>query len=333
MKYLLAFLFLFSFPAFAQQPPPEARPFAKGITTFEQYEAQKAGKDKKKGPDAKTPDGRQPYVEIWLPPEFQSSEQKWPLIVFSHGFGGCANESRFLTRYLADHGYIVIAPHHTDENCSKSRFGDSGGFSSRMTTMRAGQKREWPERSFRNPDLWTDKTEIDRKDDVVFALDSMFDDRQYRNYIDLARIGVIGNGLGGYTVLGLGGGWPAWKDKRFQAAFVLSPYVEPLLLQQRIKNVGVPVMYVGGTREGEATPIISKRGGAYDQTRAPKYYLELRDAEATAWTDADREFQVIIQNTALAFFDRYLKKLPVKMVYQPGKGQVADFREDQGAKK
>lgn len=333
MKYFLVILILFSFPAFAQQQsPPEARPFAKGITSFEQYEAEKTGKDKKKGPDAKTPDGRQPYVEIWLPPEFQSTEQKWPLIVFSHGFGGCANESRFLTRFLADNGYIVLAPHHTDENCSSSRFGDSG-FGSRMTTMRAGQKRDWPERSFRNPDIWTDKTEVDRKDDVVFALESMFDDRQYRNYIDLGRIGVMGRGLGGYTALGLTGGWPAWRDRRFRAAFVLSPYVGPFLLQQRIKSVGVPVMYLGGTRESDATPILAKRGGAYDQTPAPKYYLELRDAEESAWTDADRDYHVIVQNAALAFFDRYLKKQPVKMTYEPGKGQVADFREDQGGKK
>jgi predicted dienelactone hydrolase len=36
----------------------------------------------------------------------------WPVIVFSHGFGGIRFQSYFLTERLATHGFIVIAPDH-----------------------------------------------------------------------------------------------------------------------------------------------------------------------------------------------------------------------------
>ncbi|MCB9548412.1 MAG: alpha/beta hydrolase [Myxococcales bacterium] len=36
-----------------------------------------------------------------------------PLVVFSHGNGGLAEQSYFLTEFLATHGFVVVAPDHT----------------------------------------------------------------------------------------------------------------------------------------------------------------------------------------------------------------------------
>ena len=36
----------------------------------------------------------------------------WPLIAFSHGYGGVRYQSSFLTEHLASHGFVVIAPDH-----------------------------------------------------------------------------------------------------------------------------------------------------------------------------------------------------------------------------
>ncbi|MEZ4465371.1 MAG: hypothetical protein R3F43_13075 [bacterium] len=36
-----------------------------------------------------------------------------PLVVFSHGNGGLAEQSYFLTEFLASHGFVVVAPDHT----------------------------------------------------------------------------------------------------------------------------------------------------------------------------------------------------------------------------
>jgi hypothetical protein len=41
------------------------------------------------------------------------------MIVFSHGFGGCATQSRFLAAALADRGYWVFALNHKDARCGR----------------------------------------------------------------------------------------------------------------------------------------------------------------------------------------------------------------------
>src|SRR4029078_10886352 len=43
--------------------------------------------------------------------------RRYPLIVFSHGWGGCATQSVFLTEQLARAGYVVAAPNHQDAGC------------------------------------------------------------------------------------------------------------------------------------------------------------------------------------------------------------------------
>lgn len=334
MKYLLAIAcLLFAFSALAQNetitvpkgaPPPEARPFeGGGVKSMEAPKQQVGSKPKL----------RQPNVEIWLPPEFQSTEQKWPLLIFSHGFGGCAKQSQFLTSYLADHGYIVIAPDHDDSNCD--RFAQ-GGLRSTLQAMRPGKSMR-PEKPFRTPEVWTDKTEADRRDDVLFALSSMLDDRQYKNYVDLDKVGLIGHSLGGYTVLGLAGAWPSWKDKRFKAVLALSPFAEPYVLGRALSRINIPVMYQGGTKDDDLTPIIKKRG--YEQTKAPKYYIELDGAGHFAWTQLDTDYQGIINETALQFFDKYVKgdkaaEILPEGADRPGKPgrKVKTFQKDEGLK-
>src|SRR6185295_16329678 len=38
---------------------------------------------------------------------------RWPLVVFSHGYGGHRRQSTFFCTHLASHGYVVVAPDHT----------------------------------------------------------------------------------------------------------------------------------------------------------------------------------------------------------------------------
>ena len=312
MKYLIALLLLFFVhPAYAQgQTPPEVRPFT-GITNPESKKQQiEAAKQ------------RQPNVEIWLPPEFQSSEQKWPLLIFSHGFGGCAKQSAFLTEYLAEKGYIVIAPDHADARCG----GFMGG--GRLMGSRGGTK-DWPEKPFRSPEVWTDKTESDRRDDVLFALSSMLDDRQYAPYIDTDHIGLMGHSLGGYTVLGLAGAWPSWKDKRFKAVLALSPFITPYIQKKTLRNIDIPVMYQGGTKDDPITPVIKRSGGAYTQTLAPKYFLEFDGADHLSFTEMDQKYRDVIRRTALDFVNKYVKGADI-VIDEAKKPQIKTFWKEEG---
>ena len=45
---------------------------------------------------------------------------------------------------------------------------------------------------------------------------------------------LVGHSLGGYTVLGVGGGWAHWKDPRVKAILALSPYAAPFINKETL---------------------------------------------------------------------------------------------------
>jgi predicted dienelactone hydrolase len=109
---------------------------------------------------------------------------------------------------LAADGYAVFAPNHRDFAC-----GDFNLWFGR------------PEVSFRKPRAWSDKTYGDRKDDIEKPIDALRASPEFGARIDWNRIVLAGHSLVGYTVMGIGGVWPSWKDPRIKAVLALSPFI------------------------------------------------------------------------------------------------------------
>jgi predicted dienelactone hydrolase len=235
-------------------------------------------------------------VVVWLPDAKTTTAPsgEWPVIVFSHGYGGSNRQSTFLMKALADAGYAVFAPNHQDAG-----FGSSNA------------KVPLPQAPFRKPNLWTDDTYADRRNDIERLLDGLSHDPRYgKPPYDWQHVGLAGHSLGGYTILGLAGAWPEWKDGRVKAVLALSPYSVPFIARQTLSNITVPVMYQGGTWDVGLTPFIVKPNGAYDQTNAPKYYVEFRGAGHLAWTDLRQTDHAAIAMYSVAFFDHVFKGKP-----------------------
>lgn len=55
-------------------------------------------------------------------------------------------------------------------------------------------------------------------------------------------------------------------------------------------------------------------GGAYAQTRAPKYLIELTGANHFAWTEIEDRYETIINKTALQFLDKFVKGADVDIL-------------------
>jgi predicted dienelactone hydrolase len=232
-------------------------------------------------------------VAVWKPVGRAPSDG-YPLIVFSHGFTGCNTQTKFLMQALAQAGYLVVAPNHKNAGCARGRHFSNGG-----------QKPEMP---FRDASKWSDGTYRDRRDDLEAVLDqALSGDRFLDVPVDHDRVGIAGHSLGGYTVLGLAGGWASWKDSRVKAVLALSPYCSPFLAKTRLGELGTPVMYQGGTRDFAITPMVKKADGAYDQPKKPKFYVELDGAGHFAWTDLNRTYVSSIDAYSVAFFDAYLR--------------------------
>jgi predicted dienelactone hydrolase len=132
-------------------------------------------------------------------------EGSYPLVAFSHGFGGHRRQSTFLCTHLASHGYVVAACDHTGN-----------------TIMDVMQLALMARSGGTIPD--TDESLRDfiaaRPADVVTMLDHLLADAapDLRAVIDPERIGMTGHSFGGWTTLMV-----TARDPRIRAAMPLAP--------------------------------------------------------------------------------------------------------------
>jgi predicted dienelactone hydrolase len=252
----------------------------------------------------------------------QVASGRHPVVLFSHGFLGAADQSTFISESLARIGYVVVAPDHDD----------AAGRSERV---------ELPD--FLRPQDWNDLTQAGRRRDLTATLDHLatLDAAPaafLQGRLDLQRIGALGHSLGGYAVLGLAGARAKWHDPRIRAVAGLSPFITPYLQPTGFAAIRVPVLLQGGEFDIGITPTLT---GFYSRLGAPKYLLVLRGAHHLAWTDfaargRDTTAPVrsgnphwIIAYTA-AFFDQYLRGLDRSTLLAAGNGALGSFAFDPG---
>jgi predicted dienelactone hydrolase len=231
---------------------------------------------------------------------------------------------------LAAAGYLVLAPNHRDAACG-SAGATEGWYPGKLIGKLATSRSEAP---FGVASKWSDATYKDRRADFEAILDAVLKDATFQGVpIDPERIGIAGHSLGGYTALGLAGAWPSWKDRRIKAVLGLSPYCSPYVKKGDLGHLDVPVMYQGGTRDLGVTPSVRRLKGAYDLSTAPKYYVEFDGAGHLAWTNLNKEYQSLISQYSVAFFDRYLKGITdpdplAPLVGNPPPQKVSSVRVD-----
>lgn len=246
-------------------------------------------------------------VTMWS--QEQAADARQPVLVFSHGFHGCDTQSRFLMEAFAAAGYLVFAPNHRDATCH-------------------GGKSNWlqaPALPFWRPDLWSDSTYRSRADDLRRVIDALHDDVRFGGRADWSRLGLVGHSLGGYTVLGLGGAWPGWKIPGVKAVLALAPYSHPFVLQRTLPGLSAPVMYQCGVDDALITAAVSQPLGSYEQSPAPKYYVELAHAGHLVWTNTDPTDRQAILAYSLAFMNHYVKGEPAQPLLTraaPGAAQL-----------
>jgi len=246
-----------------------------------------------------------------------------PVILFSHGFMGAADQSVFITETLARLGYIVVAPDHADA---------------------PGRSQQIEVPDFLNPRLWTDATQANRRQDLSATLDHLIrldaDPAAFlHGRVDRQRIGALGHSLGGYAVLGLAGARRAWHDPRVGAVAALSPYIAPYLEPSAFTPPGVPVLLQGGSYDIGITPLLP---AFYSLLDVPKYFLVLRATHHLGWTDLayrGREIAALVRTGnphwivvyTVAFFDQHLRGLPRSHLLARANEALESFTFNAGA--
>jgi pimeloyl-ACP methyl ester carboxylesterase len=214
-----------------------------------------------------------------------------PIVIFSHGFHGCATQSRFLMSALAADGYLVVAPNHRDAICDGNM----------------ARRREPPEMPLRFPAEWSDTTYRDRADDIRRLIAALHVDAALAPRIDWRRLALAGHSLGGYTVLALAGAWPSWRLEGVKAVLAMAPYSQPFVLRRTLAGLSAPVMYQSGTLDLGITPALTRPAGAYDLSPAPKFLVDFSGAAHLAWTNSGLIAHAQIVEYGCAFLDRYVK--------------------------
>lgn len=239
----------------------------------------------------------------------------YPVIVFSHGYGGSSRTYESLASFWTSYGYVVIRPSHADANVLRDLYEQQ----SRMSGP-AGQRRD--ERRERNQpreepaatetarafvknaeEMWEKEREPqwrDRAADISFVIDSLDELEQrfpeLRGKIDHARIGVGGHSYGAFTAMLIAGMRPssnpplAVADPRVKAAMAMSPQgVSDAreLTAQSWANVKIPMLYMTGSNDRGALQSEDadwRRTAFVNSPPGDKYFVEIEGARHLSFT-------------------------------------------------
>lgn len=203
-----------------------------------------------------------------------AEEGPYPLLVFSHGYGGSGLGAVFFTEQLAAHGWIVAAPDHHDRySAVRIRTGHQIDVNGRGLLRHAKQIASSSPK---------DRSKyVYRLDEMKLVLESMLAHPLFGNAADRDRIAVGGHSFGGYTALGLCGTVEEYHDPRVKAVLLFSTGAGGYLFtDEELRKVKIPSMLFMGEREkrqkrgDETMSGISDR--IYSSMSPPKYFLEIK---------------------------------------------------------
>jgi dienelactone hydrolase len=215
----------------------------------------------------------------------------FPLVMFSHGFGGHRRQSTFLCTHLASHGYVVAAMDHTGNTIVET-----------VQMMMAAQMGIAPPP---DTDAILAETMPPRPLDVSFAIDRLLAGVEGVPAVDPDRIGMSGHSFGGWTTLMVTG-----RDRRVRAALPLAPAGgwtklpgEPL---QKALDFGwgrdVPTLFL--VAEGDTILPLRGMHELHERTTSPKRMLILMNADHMHFCDQIEQIHELFRMMPPPIFDQ-----------------------------
>jgi predicted dienelactone hydrolase len=253
---------------------------------------------------------------------FPDTGDKLPLIVFSHGFGADKTAFATISLHVAEHGYVIVHPSHSD-GFGRSGNKQGGG------TIKPGAGGIGALRSGGGlAGLLNDPVKIEgRIADVVTVMDSIdqlstkVPALKWR--IDATRIGVGGHSYGAYTSMLIGGvtadigGVTArsFADKRVRCILPISGQGtgQQGLTESSWSQLKLPMMTMTGSRDqgaGAQGPDWKKEPFKFSPP-GDKYLVFIEGANHLSFGGGlggrGSGTIEVVKATTLAFWDTYLK--------------------------
>jgi predicted dienelactone hydrolase len=161
----------------------------------------------------------------------------FPVLVFSHGWGGTRTQSTYLMEELASHGYVVVAIDHT-YGALVTVFPDERVVLQKTEILEREQtSEEFSQSANTLIGVW--------EADVSFILDqleAMNDgdlESPLQGQLDLERVGMFGHSTGGGNAVQV-----CWLDPRCKAGLALDAWLEPVSTEALVDGLDQPFMFI-----------------------------------------------------------------------------------------
>ena len=205
---------------------------------------------------------RQLPIKVWQPQRdsgaMPGTSGGFPLLVYSHGFSGTRDDPQYLARFLASHGYVLVAM-------------------------------DFPLTNLHAPDGPAVMDVINQPGDVSFVIDTLLDwntdpDSVLYRQLDPERIALIGHSLGGMTTV-LATYQPRLRDPRVAAAVSLAGPLE-MFGRQLFAPYDTPFLMLAS----DTDPMVDyhKNAGVLLQRVNHSVLVSLHRASHTGFTDQAR---------------------------------------------
>lgn len=226
-------------------------------------------------------------VDVYLPDGVNGQSS---VVIVSHGFGAVKEDFVFLNEHLASHGYVVMAPDHVGSDLSYRENFLGGRLSTLLSPVEF----------------------INRPQEISFLIDELERLTQasadWNSRLNLNQIGVIGDSLGGATVLSLAGAEITYgrlqeacnretltlnfarylecralylppknynlKDPRIKAAIAAHPLGGGMYGPEGIGKIDIPLLMVSGSADIVA-PVVTEQIFPYVWMKTQPKYLAL----------------------------------------------------------
>lgn len=212
----------------------------------------------------------------------------WPLVIYSHGTFGRADNATHLTADLARHGYVVAAPNYP------------------LTSSTAFTKVQRPE--------VTDV--VNQVKDVGFVIDRLLADRFFDAAIDRAKIGTTGHSLGGVTSYFASFGLQT-RDPRITATALIGagdPVQAALSTDMGLAGTGhaavsIPALFLSAEKDVFAR-MMGRPRAAYSRIETPKYEVTVKGG-VHVWFRDGNEQPADGKNPDCLFFEKWMPGTPI----------------------
>lgn len=164
-------------------------------------------------------------------------QEKYPVIVISHGWTGFTNLHTDVAEELASNGYIVVGIDHT--------------FGSQITVFNDGEVSYLNKEALPDGDTvpnfmeYANKLVTTYSGDISLTLDELeqYNDNEiipgFKGKIDLSKIGLLGHSTGGGADVSL-----ALEDTRIKAVLGMDAWVEPIDEKSIEKGLEIPALFL-----------------------------------------------------------------------------------------